>query len=92
MLVVGKAVDHGDGGMLRHGGTDVVSECPDHDPVDPPLEVLGHIIHRLPFSQVDVGRRQRNRAPPKLGDTHRECRSGPERGLFEYQGHEFPLQ
>ena len=58
MAVVREAIDNRDAGILRHLLDNLVSKSSDHDALDHPLQILGHVIHRFPLAKIDLRRRQ----------------------------------
>ena len=58
MAVVGQAVDDRDASIDGHILDDLVSEGADHDALHHALQVLGHVVDRFAFAEIDFGRRQ----------------------------------
>ena len=58
MTVIGEPIDDGDAGVLAHLLNHFMGEGADHDALHHAFQVLRHVVHRLAFAQIDLGRRE----------------------------------
>ena len=85
MGAVGKAIDHGHGGVLGKLGQGFVLVGADHDGVDVARQHLGRIGYGFAAADLQVGVVERERLAAELahGDVERHARA--RRGLLEDQ-------
>src|SRR5438067_8122432 len=90
VTVVGQPVNDRDAGVFSHLHHDFVSEGADHDALHNALQVLGYVVDRLTFTEVDFSRREMKRKPSKLVDANIERHACPQRRLLEDHGQSLP--
>src|SRR5213595_2969097 len=67
-------------------------EGANHDALDHALEILGHVVNRLPLAQVDLGWRQVDRKSAELLNAYIEGDPGAQGWLLKNQDQGFALQ
>jgi len=70
MTVVGKTIDDWNARILRHLHHHFVVKGAHHDALHHTFQILGHVVHRLSFTQVDLRGRKVERIAAQLLDAH----------------------
>ena len=82
-------------GILRAGGEvdrDLVAEGPDHDPVDPALEVLADVVGAFAAAHLDVGGGEVDGLAAELEHARLEGHPRAQGGLLEDHGQDLVLE
>src|SRR3954462_3968096 len=89
MLQIAQGVDYRNRGMMRHTLDGLVCECPQHDDVNPALQVMSHVTQLLACVQSALRLIDEHGRSTQAYHSRLECETGSERWLLEEHHHLF---